>query len=231
MIDLQELEKYKENNRIEAKRALGGLPRSIWETYSAFANTLGGIILLGVEEHRDRSLHPVDLPDPEGLIREFEALLNDPEAVSANILSPGDITVERIGGCRTVAIRVPRARQAQRPVYVGGDPICGSYRRRGEGDCKCPKNEVYAMLLEADRAALLLKENDADGELKVESLSEAYQKSIVEHLTAHVTADAATLAGVLGISPAHIKYLLHELIIKGVVVAVGAGRDRIYKLK
>jgi predicted HTH transcriptional regulator len=149
MIDFTNIEKYKENNRIEAKKALGGLPHSIWETYSAFANTLGGIILLGVEEQKDKSLHPIDLPDPELLIEDFWEIVNDLRKVSVNILSEKDVTVEQINGKRIVAIRVPRARRSDKPVFVEGDPFSGSYRRNGEGDYRCTKEEVHAMLRDA----------------------------------------------------------------------------------
>ena len=149
MIDFTNIEKYKENNRIEAKKAIGGLPRSIWETYSAFANTLGGIILLGVEERGDKSLHPVSLPDPEMLIEDFWSMLRQTNKVSVNILSHKDVTVETIDGKEIVAIRVPRAQRSDKPVYIDGDPLMGSYRRNGEGDYKCTKEEVQAMMRDA----------------------------------------------------------------------------------
>ena len=148
MIDLDHLEQYRENNRIEAKRALGGLPHSLWETYSAFANTLGGIILLGVEERKDKSLHALDLPDPEKLVKEFWDLVNNPKKVSVNILSDKDVTVETVVGKHIVVIRVPRADRAYKPVYIEGNPL-NSYRRNGEGDYKCTDEELKAMYRDA----------------------------------------------------------------------------------
>ena len=162
MIDLSHLEQYRENNRIEAKKALGGLPHSIWETYSAFANTLGGVILLGVEEYKDKSLHAVDLPDPEKLVKEFWDLVNNPNKASVNILSSRDVTIETVDGDRIIVINVPRADRTYKPVYVEGNPL-NSYRRSGEGDYKCTNEELHAMYRDASiktQDMLILEEMD-----------------------------------------------------------------------
>ena len=164
MIDFNNLGSYRENNRLEAKKALGGLPKSIWETYSAFANTLGGIILLGVEEHEDKSLHPVDIPDPDKLIKEFWDIVNNPQKSSINILSSKDVYPVEVDGKHIVVINVPRADRSYRPVYIDGNPL-NTYRRNGEGDYKCTKEEYQAMVRDASvktQDMLLLTDMDLD---------------------------------------------------------------------
>ena len=146
MLDFENLGQYRENNRIEAKQALGGLPESIWETYSAFANAEGGIILLGVEELSDKSLHALDLLDPQWLIEDFWAILNNPKMVSRNILTETDVQIQEIDGKHIIAITVPKASPADRPIYIENDLYRGTYRRNGEGDYRCSKEEIDAML-------------------------------------------------------------------------------------
>lgn len=151
MINLDNIEKYRENNRIEAKKALGGLPKSIWETYSAFANTLGGVILLGVEEYKDKSFHPITLPSPHLLIDEFIGLLNNKNKVSANILSSRHIQIIKSENTCFIAIFVPRASRFDRPVYIDNDPILGTYKRNGEGDYRATKDEILSMMKDSQK--------------------------------------------------------------------------------
>ena len=150
MFDFTHISRYRENNQLEAKLATGGLPKSIWETYSAFANTYGGVILLGVEELPDHSLRVQGLLDPEEMAESFRAMLDDRSLVSANILSPGQIQVVDTGKGRIIVIEVPPAPRDQLPVYLGKNPFTGSYRRSGDGDYHCTWAEVVTMLGDRD---------------------------------------------------------------------------------
>ncbi|WP_417347993.1 helix-turn-helix domain-containing protein [Gemmiger sp.] len=146
MLDLSQLSKYKENNRLEAKKAQGGLPHSIWETYSAFANTFGGYILLGVVENADKSFSSVQLASPEKLVSDFWNSVNNHSIVNVNIFSERKVQIVESGGNQIVVIEVPRADRHDKPVYTGVDPFSGTYRRNGEGDYRCTKDEVRAMM-------------------------------------------------------------------------------------
>ncbi len=148
MFDLNNFDLFRENNRIEVKEALGGLPKSIWETYSAFANTLGGIILLGVTEKDDKTFEVVGLPNPEKLIKDFWNTVNSAQKVSINLLSDKDVYPLDISNKRIVVINVPRAERSYRPVYINGNPL-NTFRRNGEGDYRCTKEEYLSMVRDA----------------------------------------------------------------------------------
>ncbi|MBE6886885.1 MAG: ATP-binding protein [Ruminococcaceae bacterium] len=149
MLDFDRLELYKENNRIEAKQAVGGLPQSIWETYSAFANAEGGVILLGVEELKDKSLHAVEISAPEKLITEFWDIITNPEYVSKNILADKNVQIRRADDKTIVVIYVPKAEDKDKPIYIGKDIYHGTYIRNGEGDCRCSHDQVRKMIEKA----------------------------------------------------------------------------------
>lgn len=174
MIDVSGLEEYRENNRIEAKRAAGGFPNSLWETYSSFANTLGGVILLGVDEHKDRSLHAIDLPDRDGYIEIFNKTVSDKSKVSAKILTDKDIQKVDFQGKRVLIITVPRAERCDRPVYIGGNPYTGTYRRGGEGDYRCTREQVDYMLRDAKKVGADMRalRNARMSELDFESVKD-----------------------------------------------------------
>ena len=160
MIDLNHLERYRENNRLEAKRAIGGLPQSLWETYSAFANTQGGMILLGVEEYRDKSLHPVDLPDPSGILQDFWDIVNDTDKVSSNILRDSDVREVLLDGKHIIVINVPRAPMEDLPVYLGNNPKLGTFWRSGEGDFRCRPEEIIRMAMGLGEPEILMNQAD-----------------------------------------------------------------------
>lgn len=146
MIDFKQITQYRENNCLEVKEAQGGLPESIWRTYSAFANTQGGIIVLGVKELDDKSLEIIGVKNPEKQIKEFWDIVNNQKKVSVNILREKNVFIEEVNGKRIIVISVPRANRQDKPVHLTEDFFKGTFRRNGEGDYHCTKSEVKNML-------------------------------------------------------------------------------------
>lgn len=147
--DLKSLSNYREHKQLEAKSAKGGFPNSLWETYSAFANSDGGVILLGVKEAKDGNLLPESGVDVAKLHKDFWNMVNNRQKVSANIVTDRMVTIESVDGNDILVIRVPRAERSARPIYVGLDPKSGTYRRNHDGDYHCSIEEVSLMFRDA----------------------------------------------------------------------------------
>lgn len=137
-----------EDQDIEFKLADGGLPKSLWETLSAFANTEGGTLVLGVAERGDGH-ELVGVRTPAKLIKAFWDAHNNPQKFSPAICTERDVQVLPVDGRELLLITVRRAARAQRPVFVNGNPLTGTYKRNFEGDYHCTEAEVRQMLRDA----------------------------------------------------------------------------------
>ena len=149
IFDLKNFYKYKEDNSFEVKKAEGGLPVTLWETYSSFANSNGGVIILGVGERQDGSWYTTGLKNSEKLKKNFWNTVHDTKKVNINLLSDKNVESYEVGEDTILVINIPRARRDQKPVFINNDLFGGCYRRDWEGDYHCSKAEVKAMLRDA----------------------------------------------------------------------------------
>ncbi len=111
MFDLSKFNQYREDNRREVKKAKGGLPDSLWSTYSAFANCYGGVILLGVKEREDGSWYTTGLQEESKLRKDFWNTINNLQKVSLNLLLEKDVQTYQVGNDVIMVIYVPKAKR------------------------------------------------------------------------------------------------------------------------
>ncbi len=140
----------KETECVEFKHGKGGFPtKGVKETYSSFANTEGGVIVIGIKE-KDGNFYPEGLTEEK--IYEYEKVfwdtVNDSAQVSRNILTNNDLIKGEYNGNHFIIVSVPRASREERPIYIGQNPLRGTYRRNASGDYLCKEWEVALMLQE-----------------------------------------------------------------------------------
>ncbi|WP_375417014.1 RNA-binding domain-containing protein [uncultured Hymenobacter sp.] len=144
-----------EGSEIEYKSARGGFPGAFWETYSAFANTEGGLIVLGVKEEAINRFVPdgLTLVQTQRFRQDFFDTQNNRNKISADLLKDANvrhIPVPDQPDQYFLVFDIPRANREQMPVYVGLDPNTGTYKRRDSGDYRCNRDAVRRMIADSD---------------------------------------------------------------------------------
>ncbi|MCK2241157.1 MULTISPECIES: ATP-binding protein [unclassified Crossiella] len=126
-----------EPSEVEVKSAAGGLPKSILPTLSAFANTNGGLVILGLDEQH--GFAPVKLAEPvklrDDLASQACADLEPRLPVATDIVEFEDHLL--------VTAEISPLPSSVRPCYVSAKGIStGSYVRVGDGDRRMTQAEI-----------------------------------------------------------------------------------------
>ena len=140
-----DLKKIKENENIELKKADNNLPNSLWETYSAFCNTSGGIIILGIEEEKNGDNIIIGINDIDKMEKDIWNTANNLAKVSYNVIGNGDIYKVKIDDKNIMILDIKEAPHNKKPVYLNRK-IENTYIRRGEADKKADNGEIGTLM-------------------------------------------------------------------------------------
>jgi ATP-dependent DNA helicase RecG len=140
--------KIGETSDFECKAAETELPKDAWKTISAFANTNGGHVVLGITEKQDR-FFVSGVKNPNYQIKNFWNAHNDRTKLSVPLIKESDVSTIEIDSLYVVIVKVPRASRIQKPVYINNNPNTGTYKRQGDGDYACDESEIKQMLRDA----------------------------------------------------------------------------------
>ena len=126
---------------VEAKTARAELPSGITDTLGAFANTDGGLILLGVAEG-SAAFQVTGVEDPRRMTAALQAAAEQMEPPLRPVIG----VVAHPEGAIVMA-RVPPIPRDQRPCHRRSEgPYASSYVRVGDGDHQLTEHEVASML-------------------------------------------------------------------------------------
>lgn len=171
MQTIEEILSQGENVEIEFKSSSDSLSKDIWSTYSAMANTNGGVILLGVAEN-DNEIKVKGVTDATKILKDFWSTVNS-DKVNKNILVDEDVELLEIDDKKIIKINIPRANYLDKPIFVGENPYHGTYKRLNDGDFRCSQEEVNRLIRDAstDGVDSRIIEHYGIDELDIETLT------------------------------------------------------------
>lgn len=139
----------------EVKEAKNELPKNVWETVSAFSNTSGGWIILGIKQH-GKLFEIQGVDNAEKLEQDFLGTLRSQKF---NIRLSASATHYNIGEKKILAFHVSSS--PHKPVYFGNPS--NTFIHMGSGDQRATDSEIMAMYHDQSfgiRSELIVPETD-----------------------------------------------------------------------
>lgn len=95
---LENINDINENEELEFKRGKGGFPGSFWETYSAFANSNGGVFVIGLKDKKGQ-IQSANLTasDIDQLKKDLWSGLANKNTINLNLLTIDDVKTLKEG--------------------------------------------------------------------------------------------------------------------------------------
>ena len=149
-IDFSEQEQHKnftepaESKELEYKLSQNKLSKSFWETVSAFANTDGGLIVLGVSEDKKGTYQVVGVRDATEIRTQIFNGNNNRECISRPIINNADVLITTYEQKQLIQVIIHPEQYNSRPVSV----TKGTYVRTDDGDRLATEEQLKYFAIE-----------------------------------------------------------------------------------
>lgn len=125
---------------VEVKRARDKLPKSTHETLSAFANTKGGVLILGLDEKS--GFRAVGVSDAAKLVADLGSWCSEFEPPIRAV-----ITTRTFESVDLIVAEIPETLPVDKPCHVKSMGVYqGSFIRVGDGDRRMTQYEILALM-------------------------------------------------------------------------------------
>lgn len=165
-----------DDERVEVKSSADQLSKDVWESISAFANTKGGMVILGLDEHA--GFTRVKSFAIGRVIDQLVTGMGDGDPLGARLVQAPAYEVHRVPfeGGTVLVVEVSELDPSEKPCYIKGRGVVGgSYKRIDDKDVRLSPSEIYAL-------KNYLKPSDADRRLIDQSSEADLQQTLVRTL-------------------------------------------------
>lgn len=136
----------RDDETTEAKASVRRLSADVWETVSAFANTRGGTLLLGIDE--GRGFRPAEGFSPDRVLDQFIEGVGDGGKDGAKVSNPPrySVSTPAVDGATVLVVDIMENSLDAKPCYItqrGIQP--GSFKRVGDKDLRLSTVEIFEM--------------------------------------------------------------------------------------